>query len=389
MSWPFGSSDRAADVAAQLLIHDRLNGRLGAKGTSITRARAQRHSAVWACLSLRADLISTMPIDVFRRVAGVQVEVPKPPVLVAPGGSKVLIDEWMYNTQIDLDSVGNAVGIITAVDGLGLPARIELVNIDDVTIENRQGWTEPRVRIGGDTWSYSQVWHERQYTRSGLMVGLSPIAHAAMTVNAHLSAQEFARDWFDNSATPSAHFKNEAKTLKPGEAAKIKTRFAESMQAGEPLVTGKDWSYNMLGAKASESGWLDITSAGVLDVCRFLRVPGDMIDAPVGGSSVTYANITQRNMQLLITNIGPAVERRERALSTRLLANPRYVKLNTAALLRMDYKSQLEGHKVAIDSRIYPPSRALDMLNMPPLTPEELAEFAMLFPNKAVEPARQ
>lgn len=383
--WPFGST-RAADVSAQLLLAERTGGRM--KTSRVSREKALRHSAVWACLRLRADLISSMPVDVFRRVAGVQVEVPKPPVLIAPGGSKVLIDEWLYSSQVDLDSTGNAVGIITAVDGIGLPARIELVNIDEVTFEKRAAWPEPKVRVGGDTFDYSQVWHERQYTRSGLVVGLSPIAYAAMSINSHLSAQEFAQEWFDNSATPSAHFRNEAKVLKPGEASKIKARFRESMQNGEPLVTGKDWSYSMLGAKASESGWLDITNASVLDACRYLGVPGDMIDAPVGGSSVTYANITQRNLQLLITNIGPAISRRESAISHRLLPQPRYVKLNTGALLRMDLAARLAAHKVAIDARIYPPSRALDMENMPPLTPEELAEFAILFPEKAVQPAR-
>lgn len=382
--WPFGS--RAADTAAQLLIAERFGGRL--RSGRVSRDKALRHSAVWACLRLRADLISSMPVDTFRKVQGVQVEVPKPPVLIAPGGSRVLIDEWLYSTQIDLDSVGNAVGIITAVDGFKLPARIELVNIDEVTIEKRAAWPEPKVRVGGDLFEYSQVWHERQYTRSGLWVGLSPIAYAAMSINAHLSAQEFARDWFDNSATPSAHFKNEAKTLKPGEAAKIKARFSESIQAGEPLVTGKDWSYSMLGAKASESAFLEVQNASLLDVCRFLGVPGDMIDAPVGGSSVTYANITQRNLQLLITNIGPAIQRRESAISARMLPTARYAKLNTSALLRMDVKSRMESHGLAIVNRIYPPSRALDMENMPPLTPEELAEFATLFPEKAVQPAR-
>lgn len=51
----------------------------------VTGDTALRHSAVWACLRLRADLVSTMPVDVYRRVNGIQVEVAKPPVLVTPG----------------------------------------------------------------------------------------------------------------------------------------------------------------------------------------------------------------------------------------------------------------------------------------------------------------
>lgn len=380
MTWPFGSRETA--LTATQLLAERTRLRFGA-GKSVSREKAYSHSAVWAALALRADLISSMPVDVFRRVGGVQVELPKPPVFVHPGGPQLPMDEWLYDTQIDLDSCGNTFGIITARDGLGLPARIELVAADECTLFKRDG--ELWLRVGGDVYAYGDVWHERQYTRSGLAVGLSPIAYAASTINPTLSALEFAADWFSNSATPSAHFRNTAKVLKPGEASKIKARFKESLSNGDPLVTGRDWEYSMLGAKASESGFLEQQQLSVTDIARFLRVPADAIDGQ-SGSTMTYANITQKNLQLLIHNLGPAIQRRERALSTGLLPQPRYCKLNTAALLRMDYPAQLAAHKTAIDARIYPPSRALDSLNMAPLTPEEKAEFAELFPNKAPAP---
>lgn len=59
------------------------------RSVSVTGESAMRHSAVWACLRLRADLISTMPVDVFRRSGGVQVEVTKPSLLVTPDGVSV------------------------------------------------------------------------------------------------------------------------------------------------------------------------------------------------------------------------------------------------------------------------------------------------------------
>lgn len=377
MSWPF--SQRVLETTSELLA-ERTRLRTGST-RRVNREQALRHSAAWACLRLRADLISTMPVDVFRRVAGVQVEQTKPPVLVEPGGRKVRMTEWMYSTQFDLDSCGNTVGIITARDGLGLPARIELQNIDDVTFIGK-GPELTKVRIGGTEYEPEQIWHEKQFTVSGVPIGLSPIAYAALTLDAALSAKEFAAAWFSNSTMPGGHLKNVAKTLDRKEAIRVKSAFKGAVEAGDVWVSGKDWEFNMLSAKASESQFLETQSASVPDICRFLGVPGDMIDAEVSSGTVTYANVTQRNLQLLIMNIGPAIVRREEALSYGLLPQPRYVKLNTSALLRMDVKSRYEAHKVAIDSRIYPPSRALDMENMAPLTPEEVAEFATLFPTK-------
>lgn len=63
--------------SADQLIPQRSEGRRGA--AVVTSETALRHSAVWACLRLRANLVSTMPLDLYRRVNGVQIEVPKPP----------------------------------------------------------------------------------------------------------------------------------------------------------------------------------------------------------------------------------------------------------------------------------------------------------------------
>lgn len=386
MTWPF--SDRAASTSAQEIIAERTGMRSSRMSRKVSRESALRHSAVWACLRLRADLISTMPVDIFRKVDGVQVEVPKPPVFITPGGKRCRWIEWSFGTQWDLDGTGNTVGVITARDGLGLPAVIELANIDDVSFKGK-GNKLTSVRIGKDEYDPEQIWHEKQYTVAGIPVGLSPLAYAASSIGSYLSAQEFAADWFGNSTVPGGHLKNTAKTLKKREAAVAKENFKASVQSGDVWVSGNDWEYNMLSAKASESQFLEQMDATVPEICRYLGVPGDMIDAPSKGSAVTYANITQRNLQLLIMNIGPAIARREDAWSSGLLSNPRYVKLNTNALQRMDLKSRYEGYKVGVDSRFLPPSRILELENMPPLTPEEEAEFARLFPKGSVAPSPQ
>ncbi len=130
---------------------------------AVSNTTALRHSAVWACLRLRADLISTLPVDAYRKVEGVQVEVVKPPVLVNPGGERVGIREWLYSTQFDLDRSGNCFGVITERNALGLPARIDLVQLGDVSVSDVGG--ELTYRFGGDTYRPADVWHEAKRHR--------------------------------------------------------------------------------------------------------------------------------------------------------------------------------------------------------------------------------
>ena len=351
----------------------------------VRQEQALRHSAVWAARRLRADLISTMPVDVYAKVSGVRVERPTPPVLVEPGASggpdRVDVTEWLYSTQFDLDGVGNTVGLVAERDGRNLPARIDLVPIDEVTVQVRKG--QVSYRIGGDTYSDpSLVWHERQFTTSGSPVGLSPIAYAAASLLGYLSAQEFAADWFSRSGVPAARLKNTAKKIDAKEAQVVKARFKASVEAGDLFVHGSDWDYEMIAAKASETAFIDAMKFGIGDAARFMGVPGDMLDAETSSGSITYANVTQRNLQLLILNIGPAVTRREKAL-TRLTPRPWYVKLNSDALLRMDLASRYAAYGVGIDKRFLAPSEARALEDSPPFTDEQLAEFAALFPSRS------
>lgn len=355
---------------------------IGGGAAAVTQETALRHSAVWACLRLRANLISTMPVDLYRKVDGIQVEVPKPAVLVTPGGDEVEMPEWMYSSQFDLDRSGNSVGLITARDGLNLPARIELVPSSDVSVRMRKG--KKTYRIAGTTYEPSEVWHEKQYTVPGLPVGLSPVAYAAWAISEYLSIQQFAMDWFRNGAIPSAHLKNTAKTLTPDQADTAKTRFKAAVQSRDIFVTGNDWDYDMIQAEQAGADWIAAKSFGIGDIARFFDCPSDLIDASVSGSSVTYANMTQRNLQFLVMSLGPAVSRRENALS-RLSSRPRFVKLNRNALLAMDPQTQASVISTRITSRTLAPSEARALYDQAPFTEQQLAEFDRLF-GKGTQP---
>jgi HK97 family phage portal protein len=352
---------------------------------SVSSDDAMKNSVVWACLRLRADLISTSPIDCYRNIDGRAVEFTTPQVLRAPGGASCGIVEWLYSTQVDLDRFGNCYGIITARDGLGLPARIELVPAETVTVLTSAGMVTG-YRIGSMVYQPGDIWHEKQFTMAGVPVGLSPLAAAALTLSTSLSAQEFAADWFSGAGVPASHLRNTAKTLNPDEAETVKDRFNSSVRTGDVFVTGADWEYEMLGAKASESSFIEAQHATGADMCRFLGVPGDMVDVNEQTGSVTYANITQRNLQLLIMNLGPAVTRREVALSA-LLPQPRYVKLNTdAVVLRMDPTTRAELNAILIDSKQRTPSEAREKDDLPPFTAAQIAEIQALTMKQAPAP---
>src|SRR5438128_3927878 len=84
----------------------------GSALATVTTESAMTLSAVWGCVDLRASLVSTLPLEVFRRRGQVKELVPTPKVLRTPGGSRCDIEEWLYSSQVSLDLRGNAFGFI-------------------------------------------------------------------------------------------------------------------------------------------------------------------------------------------------------------------------------------------------------------------------------------
>lgn len=376
-------------VTAEDLLALARGERTGGKGVHVTNDSALRQSAVWACLRLRADLVSTFPIDVYRKVQGLQVEVPKPPVLVTPGGQEVGIKEWMYSTEFDLDRAGNCFGIITersgviGPDGRGLPGRIDLVELGTVTVR-ANGPQITKFKIGGKDYDPWDVWHEKQYTVAGLPLGLSPVAYAAWSIEESLNAQQFARDWFGAGIVPSGTLKNTSKTVDKRQAREVKDGFRAAVSNGDLFVHGVDWEYKPIQAVNQQAQFIEAQQYSNADIARFFGCPGDLIDAAVSGSSVTYANISQRNLQFLIMHLGPAVGRREDTFSRKLVSGPRYVKLNTDALLRMDPQTRAATIASQINSRTLAPSEARALEDRAPFTEDQLAEFDRLFGSRSV-----
>ena len=383
-------------TGAEDLLPGRLVGGTRSVGSVVvTDDKAMRHSVFWACLRLRAGLISTFPIDQYRDVLGIQTEYnPKPPILTDPGGTKMDIVDFLAATQVDIDRAGNAVGLIverntarTKFHPKGLPARIELKQASACSYIQRKGKPD-RWRIDGDWYAPEDVYHERGNVVAGLPVGLPTVLYASQSLGEAMSMQQFGLDWFSNGGVPKVHLKNIAKTLQGTDISNAKQWYKDVVNNGDALVTGNDWVFEFIQAQTAGIEFIEGRNLAALDVCRFLDTPGDLVDVNSNGSSITYANITQRLLEYLILRLGPAVQRREKEL-TKLLPTPRYVKLTTDALLRMDPKARQEIIASRIESRLLTNTEARALENAQPLTAEQRREFIDIYgpPKAAAKPA--
>jgi HK97 family phage portal protein len=385
----FGPQRRAffGITGAEDLIPGRSFGGTRAVGNVVvTDDKAMRNSVVWACLRLRAGLVSTFPVDQYRDVLGIQTEWPMmPPILTDPGGRKMDMVDFMAATQLDLDRSGNTVGLIvdrapigSKYHPRGLPRRIELQPAAACTYLTRPGKPD-RWRINGDFYDPEDVYHERANVISGFQLGLPTVLYAAATIGEALNMQEFGLDWFGNGGIPKARMRNTAKRLGPNDTSVAKQWYRDTIVNGDVMVMGADWEYDLIQAQTAGMEFIEGRKFAGADICRFFDTPADLVDVQASsGGSITYANITERNLQFLIYHMGPTTIRREKEL-TKLIPTPRYVKLNTDALLRMDPATRQKVLKSRIDSRLLTNTEGRALENLPPLTDAQIDEFEKVY----------
>src|SRR5215218_9674774 len=102
-------------------------------GVPVTTDQALRLSAVWACVRLLADAVSTLPLDVYRR--GDRDPLPELPPLLRQPAAGTSLNEWLYQAMVSLLLRGNCYGIVTGRSGATLlPVQVELAHPEHVTV---------------------------------------------------------------------------------------------------------------------------------------------------------------------------------------------------------------------------------------------------------------
>jgi HK97 family phage portal protein len=139
-----------------------------------------------------------------------------------------------------------------------------------------------------------------------------------------------------------------------------------------------DWEYSPVQAEQMGMEWLEDRKFSVSEIARFFDVPGDLIDASVSGQSVTYANITERNLQFLTMSLAPAIARREDNLS-RLTGRDRFIKFNTNAMLRMDPLNRNKAYALALQFKWLTNDEVRALEDRKPLSQSDIEQFETLY----------
>lgn len=325
--------------------------------TNITETSALTLSAVWACETLIADSIATLPVDTCRKQGATRLPTTPPAWLDRPNPETRRVD---YETARVLSLVGwgNAYSLLVRRGGTSdsLDPVIErwLIAPGDVNVRR-----EPKVGITytvqGLPVPAGNIHHVRGYTLPGECLGMSVISQARQSMGVGASAGEYASKFFSNGVVPSGVL--EVPSL-PAEASKdvvdrLRDTFAER-HAGtgnsyKPVVLTGGTTWKQITLNPADAQFLETRKFEIEEIARWFRCPLHKIQQIMGNASQGGGNgLEQMDIEFSRDTLLPWTVRLEQA-DSELVPRGQYVRFNVDAYVRADLKTRYEAHKIARD----------------------------------------
>ena len=344
-----------------------------------------RQQTVWACTDLISSVMSMMPPYAYRGGSqgfGAAKRVNEQPVILNQPSARWDIQDFVYSGQMSLLLRGNMYGIIADRDGQGRATQIELQHPDQVRVKQlNDGSVEYRLR--NQLVDPADMWHKAAYLVPGKVTGLSPIQYGAQTIRLTENARSFASRFFEDGGHPTGLIVNDGTDLREisaDDAATIKQRFMAAVRGSrEPVVMGGGWKYQPISVSPEESQFLNTQKFSDTAICKMFGVPPEMVGSASEGSAITYANVENRMLDFLVRTMSRWIIRWERWLGAEL-PGPQYVKFDDRPLLKTDLLSRLRAYHLMMASHAFAPDEVRAAEDLPPLTPEQVAQILELNP---------
>lgn len=335
--------------------------------------QAMRLSAVFACLRLLSEAISTLPLDSYMRRGGTRLPYrPRPGYLdfTPPGLSRIT---YLSQVMLSLLTDGNAF-VATPRDALGVP--LALVPLDPTMVDVKRGpGNIPFYVVKDQRYSWLDIMHIPGMMLPGDLRGVSPLKAAREVIDGGRKAQEFGTSFMGNSAVPPAVIEmpedptDQARDRAQRVGETWNKTHGGTANAGKVGVLLGGAKLKTVAVSPEDAQWLDSKRFGVSEIARFYGVPPHLI-ADASNSTSWGSGLAEQNIAFGQFSLRPWSERIEdghgRLLTSHGLPDV-FVKLNLDALLRASLSDRYESYQVGIESRFLTINEARRLEDLPPV----------------------
>lgn len=321
-------------------------------GTTISSQSSTQIGAVYACVRLLSDTISSLPVDTFVRRDGNRLPFRPRPAWVyepeGPGSSRVEYMKQLVTSM--LLSHGAVIQVLRG--GNGEVAALQPLDPTRVIVRRN-----PRTRArefvvdGSAVLANEDVLYICEMRRPGQVMGVSRIDEVKNTLGLARALDEFASRYFSNGANAGGIIEF------PGNLTQEQAKdVVEAFEAGHkglrkshrPGVLSGGAKFMKIGSDAEQAQMLQSRQFAVEEIARVFRVPPSMIGLNTPGA-MSYASVEHNEIQFVRHSLSPLIVAIEEA-HNRLLPGDSFLRVNMDGLLRGDSATQAQVFSTALQS---------------------------------------
>lgn len=324
-------------------------------GEQVTLESALRSAAFSACRRVLVTEVAQLPVHTYTKRGGGRRRIDNPPIVESPSAA-LKRRAWVSQVMDSLVRGGNAYLRVSEIDGLAI-SHVETLPVDAVRWAKVDGVLRPQIDgVTQELWPRGDLIHipASAFIKAGSPVADSPVDLASESIGAGLAAERYSARWFGAGGHPSTVIYSEDPDLDRGKAQAIKDAYLAATKNRDPAVLGAGLKREPVQEKVDDAA-LNQMRFAVEQACRFTGVPPSMVYATISGQNLTYANITDSDLQLLKHSLGIWLGDVEDHWSGWLAAQ-QYVRFNVDALLRVTpaerheiYERRLKSKTMAIN----------------------------------------
>ncbi|WP_157740393.1 phage portal protein [Micromonospora auratinigra] len=305
-------------------------------------------SAVYTCVSLIADAVAALPVDVVRNVGDSRKPVTGPAWLSQPNPFDTPFDFWQ-KVMTSLLSDGNAFCRVYR-GGNGKVVAVLPLDPRTVRVELTEDGSGVVYKVADLTLYARDVVHIKGFAAAHSLRGLSPLENARQTIGAGLATEQFAARFFRDGATVSGIVEHPGNP-KPGELAVLGKMLSKSFTGAKNshgigvLSGGATWK--QVSVTPEQAQFLETQRFNRLAIAGIFRVPAYMLD-PTTASS-WGSGVEEQHNWFVTQTLMPWLIRIEQAFSSLLPAGQSF-RFNVNARMRVKTSERYQAYRTAIEA---------------------------------------
>jgi HK97 family phage portal protein len=332
--------------------------------TPVTFDSAMQLSAVWACVKLLSETISSLPLTVYKKSEkGRKIAETHPLTLLFNGKvnryqTKI---EFFDTVLLNLITSGNAYCLIQKIGDriVGLlplmSAQMETVLLSDGSIVHN--YTHDS---GVTVYASESIWHLKLMGNG--IIGMSPLDYQRNTLGIAQAAESAVTKIYANGSKPSGVLSMD-KFLTEAQRELIRGKF-DNITSGKDnrlMILEGGMKFDQVSLSPQDIELLESRKFQIAEICRWYGVPSVMIN-DTGSSTVWGSGISEIVQGFYKLTLRPMMEKVEASILCNLMSPSeaqRYeVEFDFNALTRSDLKTRYEAYRIGVYGGFLKPNEA-------------------------------